>query len=119
MMYHPDFKLPFHVYSDASTKAIGGVLIQFIDGIAHPVAYVARKLTSAEVNYTTTEQEMLAFVYCFTQWRFYLEDSQVLLHTDHEPLTWLATQERPNRRQARWLEFLAGFSYVILYCQRR
>ena len=115
MMYHPDFKLPFHVYSDASTKAIEGVLVQFIDGIAHPVAYVARKLTSAEVNYTTTEQEMLAFVYCFTQWRCYLEGSQVWLHTDHEPLTWLATQERPNRRQARWLEFLAGFSYEILY----
>ena len=67
------------------------------------------------MNYTTTEQEMLAFVYCFTQWRCYLEGSQVLLHTDHEPLTWLATQERPNRRQARWLEFLAGFSYEILY----
>ena len=115
MMYHPDFSLPFHVYSDASTKAVGGVLIQFQDGVAHPVAYVARKLTSAEVNYTTTEQEMLAFVYCFTQWRCYLEGSQVLLHTDHEPLTWLATQDRPNRRQARWLEFLSGFRYEILY----
>jgi RNase H-like domain found in reverse transcriptase/Reverse transcriptase (RNA-dependent DNA polymerase)/Integrase zinc binding domain/gag-polyprotein putative aspartyl protease len=115
MMYHPDFSLPFHVYSDASTKAIGGVLIQFQDDVAHPVAYVARKLTSAEVNYTTTEQEMLAFVYCFAQWRCYLEGSQVFLHSDHEPLTWLATQERPNRRQARWLEFLAGFSYRILY----
>jgi RNase H-like domain found in reverse transcriptase/Integrase zinc binding domain len=115
MMYHPDFRLPFHVFSDASTKAIGGVLIQYRDGIAHPVAYVARKLTSAEVNYTTTEQEMLAYVYCFTQWRCYLEGSQVLLHSDHEPLTWLATQERPNRRQARWLEFLAGFRYEVLY----
>jgi hypothetical protein len=115
MMYHPVFSLPFHVYSDASSKAVGGVLIQFQDGVAHPVAYVARKLTSAEVNYTTTEQEMLAFVYCFQQWRCYLEGSQVLLHTDHEPLTWLATQDRPNRRQARWLEFLAGFRYDILY----
>ena len=115
MMFHPDFTLPFHVFSDASTKAIGGVLIQYKDGVAYPIAYVARKLTSAEVNYTTTEQEMLAMVYCFTQWRCYLEGSRTLLHTDHEPLTWLAKQERPNRRQARWMEFLAGFTYEVLY----
>jgi hypothetical protein len=115
MMYHPDFSLPFHVFSDASTKAIGGVLIQFHDGKAFPVAYVARKLTSAEINYTTTEQEMLAMVYCFKQWRCYLEGSKVLLHTDHEPLTWLSKQERPNRRQARWLEFLSSFRYEVLF----
>jgi RNase H-like domain found in reverse transcriptase len=90
MMYHPDFTLPFHVYSDASTKAIGGVLIQFQGEVSQPVAYVARKLTSAELNYTTTEQEMLAMVHCFQQWRCYLEGSQVVLHTDHEPLTWCA-----------------------------
>ena len=101
MMYHPDFSLPFHVYSDASIKAIGGVLVQFVDGIAHSIAYVARKLQPAEVNHTTTEQELLTVVYCFQQWRCYLEGSQTILHTDHEPLTWLTSQPRPNRRQAR------------------
>ena len=86
MMFHPDFSLPFHVYSDASIKAIGGVLVQFKDSVPYPIAYVARKLTSAEVNYTTTEQELLAMVYCFAQWRCYLEGSDVKLHTDHEPV---------------------------------
>ena len=115
LMYHPDFTKPFHVYSDASIRAIGGVLIQNHEGVEQPVAYIARKLTSAEVNYTTTEQEMLAMVYCFTQWRCYLEGTQVILHTDHEPLSWLQSQALLNRRQARWMEYFQRFSYVIAY----
>ena len=54
-------------------------------------------------------------VYCFMQWRCYLEGVKTFLHTDHEPLTWLATQSRPNRRQARWMEFLSRFQYELLY----
>ena len=38
-------------FSDASTRAVGGVLIQYRDGTAHPVAYVARKLTSRSELY--------------------------------------------------------------------
>lgn len=115
MMYHPDGDKPFHVFSDASIRAIGGVLMQERDEHLVPVAFCARKLIPAEVNYSTTEQELLAIVYCFAQWRCYLEGPQVVLHTDHEPLTWLANQKLPNRRQARWLEFLSRFSYEILY----
>lgn len=115
LMYHPDFNKPFHVYFDASIRAVGGVIMQERDGVLVPVSYCARKLSTAEVNYTTTEQEMLAMVYCFMQWRCYLEGSAVFLHTDHEPLTWLASQAKPNRRQARWLEFLSRFQYKLLY----
>ncbi len=110
LMYHPDFSLPFHVYSDVSLTACGGVLIQIKEGEVQPIAFVSRKLVPAEINYSTTEQEMLALVYCMQQWRCYLEGSRCVMHTDHEPLTWLATQPRPNRRQARWLEFLSRFT---------
>ena len=117
MMHHPNESKPFHVFSDASIRAIGGALMQEIDGELAPIAYCARKLSPAEVNYSTTEQEMLGMVYCFQQWRCYLEGAQTgtLLHTDHEPLTWLHQQARPNRRQARWLEFLSRFDYKVLY----
>ena len=117
MVYHPQFSEPFHVYADASIRAIGGALMQMDNQSAAmvPVAFCARKLSSAEINYFTTEQEMLAMVFCFQQWRCYLEGSRVILHTDHEPLTWLATQPSPNRRQARWLEFLSRFDYEVVY----
>ena len=41
------------------------VMSELNEGVQQLVAYVARKLISAEVNYTTTEQEMLAMVCCF------------------------------------------------------
>ena len=120
MMFHPDFSQPFHVYTDASVYAIGGTILQRHkpasqpEGL-YPIAFCARKMTSAECNYCTTEQEMLAIVYCFQQWRCYLHGTDVLLHTDHEPLTWLQGQPRLSRRQARWMEFLSEFTYKVLH----
>ncbi|XP_063939901.1 uncharacterized protein LOC108198521 [Daucus carota subsp. sativus] len=45
----PDFDKPFEVHTDASDKAIGGVLVQ--EG--HPVAYESRKLKDAEQSCKT------------------------------------------------------------------
>ena len=117
LMHHPNFALPFHVFSDASIRAIGGVLMQLHENSLRPIAYIARKMLPAEVNYNTTEQELLAIIFCFGQWRCYLEGSQVLLHTDHEPLTWVKNQivAKPSRRISRWLEILSRFDYEIVY----
>ena len=114
-MHHPDVTRPFHVYTDASVFGIGGVVMQCHQGEMRPVAFCARKLTDPETRYTTTEQELLAVVYCFKQWRCYLQGPTVLLHTDHEPLTWFQTQPKLSRRQARWAEFMAQFQYTWLY----
>ncbi len=115
LMYHPCFDRPFHVYSDASLRGIGGVVLQQHDDNMQPVAFCARKLQGPETRYTVTEQELLAIVYCFQQWRCYLEGTSVFLHTDHEPLTWLQSQKSLNRRQAHWLEFMSRFTYTLLY----
>ena len=58
---------------------------------------------------------MLAMVYCFQKWRCYLDGTTVIVHTEHEPLTWLQTQLRPSHRQARWLEYLSRFHFKLAY----
>jgi hypothetical protein len=113
--FHPDFSKPFHVYCDASAFGVGGVLMQQHGDLMHPVAFCARRMQPAELNYTTTEQEFLGLVYCLHGWRCYLEGVHFFIHSDHEPLTWLSTQKSLNRRQCRWLEFLSRFSYRLLY----
>ena len=51
------------VFTDASEKAIGGVLSQ--EG--RPAIYVSRKLTPAERNYTNIEWEAPAIVFVITR----------------------------------------------------
>ena len=108
----PDFTKPFEVRTDASCVGTGGVLMQ--DG--KPVAYCSQKLSPAEKNYTTTEQELLALIHACRAWRCYLEsDKPVTLVTDHHPLTFLKTQPLLSRRQARWLIELQRFHFEITY----
>jgi len=75
----PEFDKPFEVHTDASDKAIGGVLVQ--DG--HPIAFEGRKLHGAESRYLIHEKEMLAVVHCLRIWRHYLLGSKFVVKTDN------------------------------------
>ncbi|KAL4282844.1 hypothetical protein GQ457_16G021330 [Hibiscus cannabinus] len=55
-----DWKLPFELMCDASDYAVGAVLGQRKGKIFHPIYYASKTLNDAQVNYTTTEKEMLA-----------------------------------------------------------
>jgi hypothetical protein len=101
----PDERLPYEVVTDASDLGLGGVLLQ--EG--HHVAFESRKLNSAELNYQTTEKEMLAVVHAFRVWRCYLEGAELTVYTDHVSNTYFQMQPSLSRRQARWLEFLQRF----------
>ncbi|KAJ9527790.1 hypothetical protein QJQ45_000357 [Haematococcus lacustris] len=99
------------VYCDASLQGVAAVLMQ--DG--YPLAYLSKKLSSAERNYTTGEQELLALITACKEWRCYLEGVPFTLFTDHKPLTALPTQKVLSRRQARWMEFLSRFTFDLQY----
>jgi hypothetical protein len=54
----------FHVHVDAYSIALGVVLAQPRAGdIKHLLAFASRKLSTADINYTTTKREGLAMVY--------------------------------------------------------
>jgi hypothetical protein len=88
-----DWNKVFHVHVDASSIALGVVLAQSGTGdIDHPLAFASRKLSIAEVNYTTTEREGLAMVYALQKFRHYLLGGHFKMFTDHSALKYLVNK---------------------------
>ncbi|CAL9000786.1 unnamed protein product [Prunus brigantina] len=54
------WSLPFELMCDASDYAIGAVLGQRVNKLAHVIYYASRTLNDAQLNYSTTEKELLA-----------------------------------------------------------
>ena len=59
----PDWSLPFELMCDASDHAIGVVVGQKVDKAPHVIYYTSRTLHDAQLNYTTTEKELLAIIF--------------------------------------------------------
>ena len=121
LLVHFDPQRRCRVETDASIIAIGAILTQLhvVEGrlVWKPVAFFSKKLIPAETRYTTGDQELLAIVKAFQEWRHYLEGAseRTLVLTDHDALKAFATAKNLSRRQARWAEALAAFDFEIVY----
>ena len=65
----PNWSLPFELMCDASNYAVGAVLGQRVDRIPHVIYYASMTLNDAQLNYSTTEKEMLAVVFTLEKFR--------------------------------------------------
>lgn len=115
VLVSPDFDKPFEVITDASGYNGGGALGAVLMQEGRPVAFESRRLTGAELNYTTHEQECLGVVHALKLWRCYLEGVKFTVVTDNHPNTFLDTQPLLSRRQARWSEFLQQFDFQWVF----
>ncbi|XP_071933782.1 uncharacterized protein [Coffea arabica] len=90
---------------------IGAVLLQ--EG--RPVAYFSEKLNGAALNYSTYDKELMALVRALQTWQHYLRPREFVLHTDHESLKHIKSQDKLSKRHARWITFIDSFTFVIKY----
>ena len=112
----PDFTKPFYLTTDASNKAIGGVLQQQDEkGNLRPLTYFSRQLNCAETKYSTIEREALAIVYGLKINRNLCLGYPIVINTDHRPLTWLFTTSNPNSRITRWQMLVSEFDIEVKY----
>ena len=59
----PNWSLPFHICIDASDTTLGAVLGQRQDLYPYAIYFIRKNISPAELNYTVTENELLAVVH--------------------------------------------------------
>jgi hypothetical protein len=98
---------------DASDYAVGAVLGQRHDKFFHAIYYGSKVMNEHQVNYATTEKELLAIVFALEKFRSYLVGSKVVVYTDHAALKYLLTKEESKPRLLRWILLLKEFDLEI------
>nr|GEV41374.1 reverse transcriptase [Tanacetum cinerariifolium] len=88
----------FQIYSDASKKGLGCVLMQH----RKVIAYASRQLKPYEVNYPTHDLELAAVIFALKIWRHYLYGESCDTFTDHKSLKYIFMQRDLNMRQRLW-----------------
>ncbi|CAN6679072.1 unnamed protein product [Malus baccata var. baccata] len=109
----PDWSLPFELMCDASDYALGAVLGQRKDKKPHVIYYASRTLNDAQLNYSTTEKELLAVVFALDKFRSYLIGTKIIVFTDHAALKYLLTKKEAKPRLIRWMLLLQEFDIEI------
>jgi hypothetical protein len=110
---HPMPGKPYLLRTDASDIGLGAVLLQEQEpGVWVPIAFISRKLTDAERNYSVTEREVLALFWAVTQkLHGLLTGATFVAELDHKNVLYGLDSVSP--RVKRQMAALCNFSFQI------
>jgi hypothetical protein len=109
----PSWGEPFEIMCDALDYAVGAVLGQRIEKLPHVIYYASRTLNDAQLNYSTTEKELLAVIFALDKFRSYLLGSKIIIFFDHTALKYLFSKKDAKSRLIRWILLLQEFDIEI------
>ena len=109
----PDWTLLFELMCDANDHFVRIVLGQRTNKVFHSIYYASKTLTQAQINYTTTEKELLAIVFAFDKFRAYFVGTKVTVYTDHATIKHLISKKDAKPRLIRWILLLQEFDLEI------
>lgn len=114
-----DLSRPTMISADSSQSGLGGVLLQQQpDKTWKPISYISRTLTESEKNYSNIEREALAVTWSCDKFKDYIIGKDILIETDHKPLTSILTTKDLNDLTPRLLRLrlrLMRYSYTVRY----
>ena len=74
--------------------------------IFHSIYYASKTLAEAQLNYTTTEKELLVVVFTFNKFRAYFVGTKMTVYTDHSTISYLISKNDAKPRFIRWILLL-------------
>jgi hypothetical protein len=88
-----NWKVKFHVHTNASLLTIGVMLSQNIIGKnGQPIVYASRLINKTKQNYSTTNREALIIVFSLHKFKHYLLGNKFVFYVDHNALVYLVNK---------------------------
>ena len=110
------FDRPFEFYVDASSTAAAGYLVQKDDdNNERPIAFFSSKFTSAQRNYAVIEREAFAVLLALRKYKEWIFGNKIIVHSDHNPLTYLSASAPKSSKLMRWSLALVEFDVDFRY----
>ncbi|RDX76696.1 Retrovirus-related Pol polyprotein, partial [Mucuna pruriens] len=97
----PNFSKTFELKCDSFNV---GVRVVFYK--RHPIAYFSEKLKNSQIKFSGNDKELYTLVRVLQMWQHYLLPKEFVVHSDHEALKHLRSQNKLSKRHAKWIEFL-------------
>jgi hypothetical protein len=113
IMQPPDWNQPFEIMCDASDYVVGDVLGQRKDKKLHVIYYASRTMDAVQLNYATTEKELLAVVFAIDKFRSYLDGAKIIADTCHAAIRYLMSKKDDKLKLLRWVLLLQEFDLDI------
>jgi hypothetical protein len=86
---------------------------QIKDKKHHAIAYASKTLMGPQLNYATTEKELLVVVFAVDKFRSYLVRAKVIIYIDYAALKYLLTMKDAKSILIRWILLLQEFNLEI------
>ena len=117
ILYLPDGKGRFHLYSDTSKYATGSALYQIQNGKPKLIVYASKRLPEVARNYSITELEMCGLAINITSFAYLLKKVDFDAIVDHLALVHIlkSKTEPATPRIKRSLEVLRAYSFNLYY----
>ena len=74
---------------------------------------MSQTLNDVQLNYATTEKNLLVIVLAFDKFQPYLIGNKVIVHTDYSAIKYMMTKKDMKQRLIRWVLLLQEFDLEI------
>lgn len=118
LLYYPRNDSILYVTTDASATAMGAVLEQMNDqNEREPLGFFSVKLDETQQNWSTYDRELYALYAPVEHFEHFTEGRDVVLVTDHRPLTHMFTTKKHCKlhRRSHQIEYLAQFTNKVIH----
>ncbi|KHJ88557.1 integrase core domain protein [Oesophagostomum dentatum] len=81
----------------------------------YAIAYCSRTLSETERRWPAIQIELGAIIYALRQFKPYICLMDVILHSDHKPLTFLLSKSKTHDNLARWMVELQSYNIKVVH----